>query len=101
MCIKKDTQVLYAMKILVKSQLTRNSTFNRAMRERTLLEVCIDRPDHVKELDNPFIVKLRFSFQDSTALYYVMDFYSGGDLYSLIEQLPYNRMKESDCKHYV
>lgn len=42
MCIKKDTQVLYAMKILVKSQLTRNSTFNRAMRERTLLEVCID-----------------------------------------------------------
>ena len=39
MCLKKDTQILYAMKILLKSQLTRNSTYNRAMRERTLLEV--------------------------------------------------------------
>lgn len=54
-----------------------------------------------QQLDNPFIIKLRYSFQDDTALYYVMDYYSGGDLYSLIEQQPYNRMKEEESKFYV
>ena len=30
-----------------------------------------------------------------------MDYYSGGDLYSLIEQQPYNRMKEEESKLYL
>jgi len=42
LCQKKDSDVLYAMKILCKSQLARPSTFNRTIRERELLEVGVE-----------------------------------------------------------
>ena len=43
LCQKKDSNVLYAMKILCKSQLARQSTLNRTIRERELLEVGVER----------------------------------------------------------
>ena len=52
-------------------------------------------------MDSPFIVKLRFSFQDTSNLYFVTDYYSGGDFFSLIEQQPYNRLCESYARAYV
>ena len=52
-------------------------------------------------MDSPFIVKLRFSFQDSSTLYFVTDYSSGGDFFSLIEQQPYNRLCESYARAYV
>ena len=42
LCEKKDSNVLYAMKILCKSQLARQSTLNRTIRERELLEVGLE-----------------------------------------------------------
>ena len=30
-----------------------------------------------------------------------MDYYSGGDLFALVEKQPYNRLPESSAKHYV
>ena len=41
LCEKKDTKVLYAIKILNKAQLARPSTLKRTIRERELLEVGI------------------------------------------------------------
>ena len=39
LCEKKDSAVLYAMKIIGKSQLARPTTLNRTIRERELMEV--------------------------------------------------------------
>lgn len=39
LCEKKDSKILYAIKILNKLQLVRPSTLNRTVRERELLEV--------------------------------------------------------------
>lgn len=43
LCEKKDSQVLYAMKIICKSQLSRSTTLNRTIRERELMEVGLVR----------------------------------------------------------
>ena len=39
LCEKKDSEVLYAMKIISKLQLARQTTLNRTVRERELMEV--------------------------------------------------------------
>ena len=52
-------------------------------------------------IDSPFVVKLRFCFQDRKNIYLVMDYYSGGDLFALVEKQPYNRLPESSAKYYV
>ena len=44
---------------------------------------------------------LRFCFQDSTSIYLVTDYYSGGDLFSLLQTQPYNRLQEKDARYYV
>ena len=35
----------------------------------------------LKEINHPFIVRLRFAFQNEEKLYLVMDYYPGGSLF--------------------
>lgn len=48
---------------------------------------------------NPWIVNLRYSFQDETFLYLVMDYLPGGDLMSLLMQR--NILSENETKFYI
>ena len=91
LCQKKDSRVLYAMKIIAKTVLNKPVNLGRVIRERQLLA----------SIDSPFVVKLRFCFQDSTSIYLVTDYYSGGDLFSLLQTQPYNRLQEKDAKYYL
>ena len=60
------------MKIIQKKEINKKHLKNQVKNEKLLLE----------SFDNPFIVKLRYSFQTSSKLYLVMDFMQGGfDLY--------------------
>jgi serine/threonine protein kinase len=68
---KKDTDQVYAMKSLRKDMIERRNQRMHTTTERAVLG----------EVQNPFIVQLRFAFQTPEKLYMVMDFINGGELF--------------------
>ncbi|KAJ7472261.1 kinase-like domain-containing protein [Mycena galericulata] len=75
---KKDTQRIYALKtirkgthILQLARATRPGEITHILAERTVLAL----------VNNPFIVPLKFSFQNPDKLYLVMSFVNGGELF--------------------
>ena len=67
---KKDGKV-YAMKILKKKAMIQRHQVDHLKTERKILQ----------SLQHPFLMKLRFAFQTSEKLYFVLDFYRGGELF--------------------
>lgn len=72
MVIKKDTSVVYAMKVLRKDKIMGQNLVKYAMTERNVLSY----------IKHPFIVGLNFAFQTSDKLFLILDYCSGGDLAS-------------------
>ena len=71
---KKSNNKIYAMKIIKKSKLHELGLDFTALIERNVLV----------EVDNPFIVKMSFSFQDQRKLFFVLEYCPGGELWSRI-----------------
>ncbi|KAJ1913534.1 Serine/threonine-protein kinase [Mycoemilia scoparia] len=68
---KRDTNRIYAMKILNKSKIVMRSEVAHTLAERTVLA----------KINHPFIVPLKFSFQNPQKLYFVLAFINGGELF--------------------
>ncbi|KTW29626.1 uncharacterized protein T551_02242 [Pneumocystis jirovecii RU7] len=68
---KIDTSRIYALKTIRKAHIVSRSEVNHTLAERTVLA----------QIDNPFIVPLKFSFQTSEKLYLVLAFINGGELF--------------------
>ncbi|THH16300.1 hypothetical protein EW146_g4308 [Bondarzewia mesenterica] len=69
---KKDTQRIYALKTIRKANIaSRPGEITHILAERTVLAL----------VNNPFIVPLKFSFQNPDKLYLVMSFVNGGELF--------------------
>ncbi|KAG1140107.1 hypothetical protein G6F37_009998 [Rhizopus arrhizus] len=68
---KKDTNRIYAMKVLRKSRIISRSEVTHTMAEKTVLA----------RVRNPFIVPLKFAFQSPDKLYLVLAFINGGELF--------------------
>ncbi|EKM78124.1 hypothetical protein AGABI1DRAFT_114943 [Agaricus bisporus var. burnettii JB137-S8] len=66
----KRSKKLYALKYIDKSQCIRDKAVAHIIQERRLLE----------EIDHPFVVNLRYAFQDDLNCFFVMDLMLGGDL---------------------
>ncbi|KAJ1721844.1 hypothetical protein LPJ53_003664 [Coemansia erecta] len=66
----RETGKMYALKYINKATCIGMKAQQNTIRERDILE----------EIDHPFIVNLRFSFQDEFSMYVVMDLMIGGDL---------------------
>lgn len=62
------------MKRVAKSSISTNSQLRHVRNERAFLE----------DLSSPFIVKLKFAFQDDKYLYFIIDYVEGGDLFNII-----------------
>lgn len=71
---KKSNNKIYAMKVIKKSKLHELGLDFTALIERNVLV----------EVDNPFIVKMSFSFQDQRKLFFVLEYCPGGELWSRI-----------------
>lgn len=71
---KLDTGHVYAMKILRKSDMLEKEQIAHARAERDILV----------EADNPWVVKMYYSFQDAVNLYLIMEFLPGGDMMTLL-----------------
>lgn len=69
---KKNTQRVYALKTIRKAHIAqRPGEITHILAERTVLAL----------VNNPFIVPLKFSFQNPDKLYLVMSFVNGGELF--------------------
>lgn len=71
---KRDTDRVYAMKVLSKARIAKSQTASHVLAERKVLQ-------HSHATNSPFLVGLKFSFQTDTHLYLVMDYKSGGELF--------------------
>lgn len=73
---KRDTQRVYALKTLRKQHIISRSEVNHTLAERTVLA----------QINNPFIVPLKFSFQSPEKLYLVLAFVNGGELFHHLQR---------------
>lgn len=73
---KKDSNKVFAMKVLKKEQVIKRKQFEHTMAERRILE----------EIDHPFIVSLRFAFQTTQKLYMIFDYFNGGELFHYLSK---------------
>ena len=64
-------QNMYAMKVLKKAQVFAKNQVEHTKSERRIL----------RDIQHPFVVRLRFAFQSENKLYLVMDYYNGGSLF--------------------
>eukprot|EP01116_Phalansterium_solitarium_P019975 TRINITY_DN5763_c0_g2_i1.p1 TRINITY_DN5763_c0_g2~~TRINITY_DN5763_c0_g2_i1.p1 ORF type:complete len:780 (-),score=200.09 TRINITY_DN5763_c0_g2_i1:64-2403(-) len=74
---KRATGDLYAIKVLKKRDMMKKNEVEHAMTELEILT----------STHNPFVVNMYYSFQSKDYLYIVMEFYPGGDCFSLLQNL--------------
>jgi serine/threonine kinase 38 len=89
LCRKKDDKQVYAMKIMKKSEMIKKNQVAHIRAERDILSLC----------DNPWVVKLMYSFQDEKNLYLVMEFLPGGDLMTIL--MKYDILTEEQTRFYI
>ncbi|KAL0225115.1 hypothetical protein RCL1_003027 [Eukaryota sp. TZLM3-RCL] len=68
---KKDSEDIYAMKVLNKAVVIEKQQVEHTRTEREILQ----------RIRHPFIVPLHYAFQTKEKLYMVMDYISGGELF--------------------
>lgn len=73
---KKDTSRIYALKTIRKLHIVSRSEVSHTLAERTVLA----------QINNPFIVPLKFSFQSPEKLYLVLAFVNGGELFHHLQR---------------
>lgn len=73
---KKDTNRIYAMKTIRKAHIISRSEVAHTLAERSVLA----------QINNPFIVPLKFTFQSPEKLYFVLAFVNGGELFHHLQK---------------
>ena len=89
---KKDTERVYAMKVLSKKVIIQKKEIIHTLGERNILV-------RTAMAASPFIVGLKFSFQTPTDLYLVTDYMSGGELFWHLQRE--GRFQEARAKFYI
>ncbi|MCJ1455340.1 hypothetical protein MMC28_005694 [Mycoblastus sanguinarius] len=89
---KKDTQRIYAMKVLSKKVIVQKKEVAHTLGERNILV-------RTATANSSFIVGLKFSFQTPTDLYLVTGFMSGGELFWHLQKE--GRFNEGRAKFYI
>ncbi|OBZ72473.1 Serine/threonine-protein kinase 32A [Grifola frondosa] len=85
----KRSKNLYALKYIDKARCIKQKAIANIIQERRLLE----------EIDHPFIVNLRYAFQDDENCFFVLDLMLGGDLRFHLERL--RRLPEEAVRFWV
>ncbi|CDW55491.1 serine:threonine protein kinase LATS1 [Trichuris trichiura] len=86
---KKDTETLFAMKVLRKFDVIKKNQAAHVKAERDILS----------EADNEWVVKLYYSFQDKDCLFFIMEYIPGGDMMALL--IKKGLFEEQLAKFYV
>jgi serine/threonine protein kinase len=86
---KKDNKKYYALKTLKKEEILSRNQIDNALTEKNVLQSAF----------HPFVVRLRFSFQNESTLYLVMDYLSGGELFTHLKKK--GRFDEESSRFYA
>ncbi|KIJ55102.1 hypothetical protein M422DRAFT_57733 [Sphaerobolus stellatus SS14] len=85
----KQTRDLYALKYINKQKCVKMKAVANVVQERRLLE----------EIDHPFVVNMRYAFQDDENCFFVLDLMLGGDLRFHLERL--GSLPEETVRFYM
>ncbi|KAI0080177.1 kinase-like protein [Panus rudis PR-1116 ss-1] len=85
----KQGRELYALKYINKAKCVKMKAVANIIQERRLLE----------EIDHPFVVNLRYAFQDDENCFFVLDLMLGGDLRFHLERM--GSMTEETVRFYM
>ncbi|GAB4819084.1 hypothetical protein N2152v2_006130 [Parachlorella kessleri] len=86
---KRGSGDLYAIKVMRKVDLIRKNLVQSVKNERNILAMA----------NNPFVVRFYYSFTSRENLYIVMEYLSGGDMFSLLRHL--GALDEEVARQYV
>lgn len=86
---KKDTGRIYAMKIIRKASIIERDEVEHTLAERNVLA----------QLQNPFVVNLKYSFQSADKLYLALAFVNGGELFHHLQME--GSFSEERAKYYA
>ncbi|KAE8713875.1 3-phosphoinositide-dependent protein kinase 1 [Hibiscus syriacus] len=86
---KKDTGMVYALKIMDKKFITKENKTAYVKLERIVID----------QLDHPGIVQQHFTFQDSLSLYMALESCEGGELFDQITRK--GRLSEDEARFYA
>lgn len=86
---KNDTKQLYAMKVLKKENVEKKNQEKHIQVERLILS----------ELDHPFIIKFKGSFQNEKKLFFILEYCPGGELFNLLAKK--RRFSEDQTRFYA
>nr|AAM15725.1 phototropin 1 [Pisum sativum] len=87
----EGTGQYFAMKAMDKGVMLNRNKVHRACTEREILDM----------LDHPFLPALYASFQTKTHVCLITDYYSGGELFLLLDQQPTKVLKEDSVRFYA
>jgi serine/threonine protein kinase len=90
----KKNKKLYAMKKLDKSKMIEKHQVAHVRSER---DVLADNNNYYK--DNPWIVRLYYSFQDANYLYLIMEYVPGGDM--MTQLIKFDTFTEEQTRFYI
>ncbi|CAD6583463.1 MAG: hypothetical protein TREMPRED_003571 [Tremellales sp. Tagirdzhanova-0007] len=85
----KHTKTLFALKYINKAKCVKMKAVANIVQERRLLE----------EIDHPFVVNLRYAFQDDENCFFVLDLMLGGDLRFHLDRA--GAMNEETVRFYI
>lgn len=85
----KNTAEVFAMKKLCKTEMIRKNQVQHVKSERNVLALA----------NNPWVVELKYSFQDENHLYLVMEYLPGGDLMTIL--IKRDIIPEEEARIYI
>ena len=85
----KESGLLYALKYLSKKHITDGSSEAHVINERNIM----------MSVDNPFILQLHNTYQDSRYLYFLLELIRGGELFTLLRDLI--QLSEKTARFYA
>ncbi|WFD31890.1 serine/threonine protein kinase, AGC [Malassezia sp. CBS 17886] len=88
---ERDTEALYAMKVLAKAEMVKRNKVKRVLAEQAIL----------LSANHPFIVPLYHSFQTRDYLYLCMEYCAGGEFFRALQTRPGRCLPEEHARFYA
>lgn len=87
---KKDDNCVFAMKIIKKKLVALKKQDSHIQTERNVL---------IAMKDQPFFVRIHYTFQTETKLYFVLDYCPGGEMFTILQKK--HKLAEGEAKFYA